>query len=103
MISDLYKADLTRSSKSTIRGRPRDYDVPPVTETGGQIDYGTTDTDISIIKITPESTVATNAANRFTDRSTIIIKGSTTSISSQNIRYNRNFRWQTRRITRAKR
>ena len=41
MIFDLYKADLTSISEGTIQGRPRAYNVYPVTEIGGEIDDGT--------------------------------------------------------------
>ena len=85
MISDLCNSDLPRRGKRNIRGRPRAYNVPPVTEFGGEIDDGTTATDVSIIKMTPSSTVATKAENTCKNRSTTRVNRSTTSISSQNI------------------
>ena len=40
-------------SEITIRGRPITYNIPPVTEIGGDINDGTTATDLSIITMTP--------------------------------------------------
>ena len=53
IISDLYKVYLPRRSKRNIRGRPRVYNVLPVTEIGGDVDYGTAATDVLIITMTP--------------------------------------------------
>ena len=53
MVSDLYKADLPRRIERTTRGRPIAYNVPPITEVGGDIDDGTIATDVSIIEMTP--------------------------------------------------
>ena len=97
MISDLYKADLPRISGRIIRGIPRASNVPPVTEIGGEIDYGPTATNVSIITMTPEIPVATKSATIFTNISTTRVTISTTSISSQNIRYIYIFRLQSRR------
>ena len=49
IISDLYKACLTRRSERNILGRPRDSNVHPVTEIGGDLYDETTATDASII------------------------------------------------------
>ena len=59
MIYDLVKADLPRGSESTSKVRPMDYNVIPVIKIGGEIDDGTTATDVSIIKITPSITLLT--------------------------------------------
>ena len=53
MISDLYKSYLPSSNESTIQGGTRASDGTPVTEIGGYIDYGITDTGVSIITMTP--------------------------------------------------
>ena len=57
MISDFYKSYLSRKSKSTIRGRPIYYNIPPLAEIGGDMHSGTTSTDAPTIKTKPESTV----------------------------------------------
>ena len=102
MLSDLYKADLPRRSESTIRGRPRGSNVTLVSEIVSETDDGTTATDVSIIKMTPSRPVANKAATTPTNKSTIKVTRSTTSISPQNIRYTRNLILQSRRSTRAK-
>ena len=79
-ISGLYKVYLPRISKRTILGRPKDYNVPPVTELGGKLDDRTTSTDVSIIAMTPETTEATKSATIFTHISTTGVNISTTSI-----------------------
>ena len=53
---------MPRSIESTIRGRPRVSNVPPVTEIVGQVDDVTTATDVSIIKMTTEISLAAKAA-----------------------------------------
>ena len=98
MISDLCKADLPRRSERTSRERPRAFNIPPVTEIDGEIDDGTTATDVSIITMTPTTPLLTKAALRSTTR----VTRSTNSLSSQNIRYTWNLRLK-RRSTRAKR
>ena len=101
-ISGLYKVYLPRISKRTILGRPKDYNVPPVTELGGKLDDRTTSTDVSIITTASSSPVATKAAMAPTNISTTRVTISTTSIPSKNIRHTRNLRFKSRRITRAK-
>ena len=53
IISDLYNSYLPSSNGSTIQGGPRASDGTTVTEIGGDIDYGITDTGVSIITMTP--------------------------------------------------
>ena len=62
MISYLCQADMPRRIESTIRGRSRVSNVPPVTEIVGQVDDVTTATDVSIIKLTTEISLAAKAA-----------------------------------------
>ena len=66
-----------------IRGRSRAYNIPPVTEIGGDIYDRTTATDVSIIIITTEIPVATKEATTPRNRSTTILTRPTTSISSK--------------------
>ena len=103
MISYLHKEDLPSRSKGSVLGRPRASNVPPVTKISGDIDDVNTATCVSIITITPSSPVATKAATISTNRSTTRLIRSTTSISSQDIRYTRYLICQSRRSTRAKR
>ena len=44
---------MSRSTERTIWGRPRYFNVPPVTEIGGYIDDRTTGNYVSIITMTP--------------------------------------------------
>ena len=90
------------SSKSTIWGRPIYYNVPPITGIGGYIDDGSTAPDMSIITMTPESTVENKSATTSTNRSKIWVTISTPSMSSKNIGDTRNLILQSRRSTRAK-
>ena len=46
MIYCLYKADTPRTSEINIRGIPRASNFHPVTEIGGEINYGTTSNDL---------------------------------------------------------
>ena len=82
-------------------GRPRGSNVPPVTEIGGAIDDGNIATDVSIIKMTPASPVATKAYTTSTSISSDRVTRPTTSISPQNIRCTRNLILQSRRSTSA--
>ena len=50
---------MPRNKERTIWVRPRDSNVPPVTETGGEIYDGTISTDMYIIKMTTSGPVAT--------------------------------------------
>ena len=46
MVSHFYKADTPRMSEINIRGIPRASNFHPVTEIGGEINYGTTSNDL---------------------------------------------------------
>ena len=74
-------------------GQLGQYNYTPVTEISGYIDYGTTSTDVSNITLASEIPVAIKAATTTTNISTTIVIRSTTSISSQNIKYTRNLRF----------
>ena len=81
MISDLYKADLPSCSERTIRLIPRASNLTPVIEIGGDIDYETSVTDVSIITMTPSSPVSNKAADTHTKISTTKVTRPNTSIS----------------------
>ena len=98
MISELSKVDMPSKIENTIKGITIYYNVPPVTEIGGEIDIRTTATDMTIITTPPASPVATKSAKMFTNRSTTILTRPNTSVSSKSIIYTPNLR----RITRAK-
>ena len=102
IISDFYNVDIPRRSERDIRGRLRASNIPSVTQIGGDIYDGNKYTDVSIIKMSPASPVSTKTATTPTNISTNRLTRPTTRISSKNIGYTRNFRLQSRNITRAK-
>ena len=103
MIYDWYKSEPTRKNERNIQGISRASNVPPVTEIGDAIYDEDTATNVSIIKTSPESSVSTKSDNTSTNRYTTRVTTSTTSVSSQNIRYTRNLIFQSKRSKRSKR
>ena len=98
-----YEVDLRSRSERNIWRTPTTSNAPTVTEIGGDIDDENTSTDVSVVTMTPVSPAATNAATTSTNRSKTRVTISTTSISSQNISYRRDFILQSRKIKIAKR
>ena len=86
-----------------IQRRPRASNVHPVNEIDGDIDDGTTASNMSTFRPTPASKVVTKAAMIFTTVSTIRITISTKTILSQNIRFITILILERRRIKRDKR
>ena len=50
---------MPRRSERNLWGRPRASNVPPGNEIDGDIDYGTTATEVSTVTMTPDIIVAT--------------------------------------------
>ena len=103
-----YREKITRRSESTIQVRAVASYVPHLTEIGGDIDYETIDTDVTIITMIPASPVVKKLAITFTNISinrelTTRVTISTNNILSQNLRYTRKFIFQIRRSAIAKR
>ena len=80
MISDLYKGISAKEGKSTTQGIPRASNVPSATEIGGDINDGTTGTDVLIITMTQEILVLKKLATTSTNISIAKVSRSTTSI-----------------------
>ena len=71
----------------TIQGRPITSNIPPVTKLFGDIDDGTTATDMSNITMTPETWISTKAATTYKNISTTKVTRSTTSLKLKRIWY----------------